>query len=331
MVTQGEGGELSVVKGGGLAVMDPLKFFEQTAVALYRGRVCGVRNEGEAYALAMACYFEGQHPFQINRQYHLMDGKLAMRADWMLSQFRVLGGDHEWIETGDDGKRATLRLWVVKGDGKPKDITFTIDDAKKQKLLRADSGWDKDPGSMLRARCISKGVRMLRPEIVAGCYTPEEIGSSEESLSSAVTRTPEEIAARRAEIEASSGAEVAGDTSVVIDVVAEPVTATASVTAAASPAETKVEQPPFDAGASAVKPQPQPQVATDKKPDINAVLLEIAHLIPRVGRTVAEVEAALAKKNPAIKSLNDLPYDEAVLMLSRFRAAAEKVEAAKKS
>ena len=54
---------------------------------------------------------------------------------------------------------------------------FTAEDAKKAGLLPAKpgSGWAKFPAEMLRARCISKAIRMLVRELLQGVYTPEEV------------------------------------------------------------------------------------------------------------------------------------------------------------
>jgi hypothetical protein len=94
-----------------------------------------------------------------------------MRSDAMLAGYRARGGKILWKQFDS---RAAIALWTY--DGNACEISFTTEDAKMAGLLPAKpgSGWAKDPSAMLRARCISKAVRMLAPEVVAGIYTPEE-------------------------------------------------------------------------------------------------------------------------------------------------------------
>lgn len=42
-------------------------------------------------------------------------------------------------------------------------------------LIRPKSAWETDPGAMLRARVITRGVRIVCPGVCAGVYTPEEL------------------------------------------------------------------------------------------------------------------------------------------------------------
>lgn len=55
------------------------------------------------------------------------------------------------------------------------EFQFTIEDAKNAGLLSNDV-WRKYPKSMLRARAISSGARVVFPDCIMGCYTPEELG-----------------------------------------------------------------------------------------------------------------------------------------------------------
>jgi len=122
-----------------------------------------------------------------------------MRADAMHAKFRQAGGKVEWRETGDDGKRASA---AFSFGGQTLELSFSIDDAARMigdKLKKPGSNWQKDPGAMLRARLISKALRIIAPEIVAGIYTPDEIESTQTEKPAG--RTPEQIAQRQAELQ----------------------------------------------------------------------------------------------------------------------------------
>ena len=66
----------------------------------------------------------------------------------------------------EDGK------WVEVGES-----TFTIEDAKRAKLVYPDSAWIKYPRAMLFSRAISQGARLYAPDAIGGVYTSEEIKS----------------------------------------------------------------------------------------------------------------------------------------------------------
>ena len=54
------------------------------------------------------------------------------------------------------------------------EIEWTIDMAKRAGLTKNPT-WTQYPRAMLRARCISEGIRTVFPGVVVGTYTPEEV------------------------------------------------------------------------------------------------------------------------------------------------------------
>ncbi len=152
---------------------NPLQFVEQFGKSIADSGMFGCKNAQQGQVLAMTCICEGITPTDFCKQYHIIEGKISMRADAMLANFRKAGGRHRWLEIGDEGQRATLELSY---DNETITVAYSIDQARKAGLVKDKSNWDKDPGSMLRARCISRGIRMIAPEIVAGVYAPEDLG-----------------------------------------------------------------------------------------------------------------------------------------------------------
>jgi hypothetical protein len=59
-------------------------------------------------------------------------------------------------------------------------------DAQRAGLVKEDSGYRKHPSSMLRARASSNLARMVYPDVLSGCYLPDEIDE---------IRTPEQVTA----------------------------------------------------------------------------------------------------------------------------------------
>lgn len=149
---------------------DPLQAVEKIGAMIEKSQMfgCGI---GQGQIIALTCYMEGINILEFKKKYHIIQGSLTMRADAMLAELRKNDGYYRWIKTGDDEKEAEIEIEYkgIKGIAK-----FTIEDAKKAGIVKPNSGWFKYPDAMLRARTISKAMRMYAPEVIAGIYTPEE-------------------------------------------------------------------------------------------------------------------------------------------------------------
>ncbi len=136
-----------------------------------RSGVFNCQKDEQGNMIALECLATRKTPFDFKREFHLVNGSLTMRSDAMLAGYRTRGGKVIWKQFD-----STAAIGVWKYDGNECEIGFTTEDAKQAGLLPAKpgSGWQKDPSAMLRARCISKAIRMLAPEVVAGVYATEE-------------------------------------------------------------------------------------------------------------------------------------------------------------
>ena len=129
-----------------------------------------------ALALMLLCQSEGLHPVQAARRYHVINGTCTMRTDAMLAEFQRQGGTVAWLRYDDQEARAKF----THPSGGTIEFSYTIKEAQQAGLVRDGGNWKKFPSAMLRARCISGGIRMILPGIVCGIYTPEEIADSTE-------------------------------------------------------------------------------------------------------------------------------------------------------
>ena len=136
------------------------------------GMFPSVKSPEQAITLMLLAQAENLHPMNALRRFHIIDGKPSMRADTMLASYRAKGGRAIWVTKADDTGKQVAR-WTY--DGNDLEIGYTIDEARKAGYVRQGSNWTKDPASQLRARAITRAVRMLCPEVVVGIYTPEEL------------------------------------------------------------------------------------------------------------------------------------------------------------
>lgn len=122
-------------------------------------------------AVLMLCYLaeaEGNHPAVVYRDYHIMQGKPAKKAEAILRDFVNAGGKIEWHQLDDEAADATF----AHSSGSAR-ITWTIERAKKANLK--SPMWSKYPRQMLRSRCVSEGVRTVYPGATSGLYEEGEV------------------------------------------------------------------------------------------------------------------------------------------------------------
>jgi len=153
-------------------VQDPMSAASTLGEWIARSGMFGCERVEQGAILAMQCLVERKAPLELAKHYHIIGGKLSLRADAMLALYRERGGKVRWIQFDDAGAKAR---WTY--DGNDVELGYTAEDAKRAGFLpaRAGSGWAKFPAEMMRARLISKAVRMIAPEVCTGTYTPEEL------------------------------------------------------------------------------------------------------------------------------------------------------------
>lgn len=189
---------------------DPLAAIEKMGTFLAKSGMFGCEKIEQGMVIAMACLCERKSPLDIMKKYHIIEGKLSMRADAMLAEFIGRGGKVKWLKSGDDGTEA--RAIFTDKDGNAQELAFSVEDAKKMKLAFVTSSgkptnWTKNPGAMCRARLTSKAIRMMDPACVAGTYTPEEVQDFEVDQSNLKTATADAPAPKTAAKPAEKAAE----------------------------------------------------------------------------------------------------------------------------
>jgi hypothetical protein len=103
------------------------------------------------------------------RSIHLVKGRVVIAAETQLALMHRAGIRSRWTKTS--GTEAALEL--KRPNDEAVEFVYTLEDAKAAGLTGRDT-WRKHPGAMLRARCISTAARAFAPEVVSGCYTPDE-------------------------------------------------------------------------------------------------------------------------------------------------------------
>lgn len=148
---------------------------ERIGATIAKSKLFGVTTPEQAIALCMIAQAEGRHPALAAKDYNIIQGKPAKTADAMLRDFLASGGKVEWHELTDAIASATFS----HTSGGSVKIDWDMARAKTAGLGGKDM-WNKYPRQMLRARCVSEGIRTVCPGATSGVYTPEEVKDFDE-------------------------------------------------------------------------------------------------------------------------------------------------------
>jgi hypothetical protein len=125
------------------------------------------------------------HPAIAARDFDVIQGRPAKKAEAMMRDFMRSGGKVEWHELADTAAEATFS----HPQGGSLRLRWDMDRAKKAELGSKDM-WRKYPRQMLRARLISEGVRTVFPLATSGMYVPEEVRDIDDRPMTDVTPKP---------------------------------------------------------------------------------------------------------------------------------------------
>lgn len=165
---------------------------ERIATSIAKGGMFGSKDPHAVLTLCMLAQAEGQHPAVVFRDYDIIQGKPAKKAEAMMRDFLNSGGKVTWNRLDDECCDATFS----HPQGGTATINWTLARAMKAQLGGKDN-WKKWPRQMLRSRVVSEGVRTVCPNATSGLYVPEEVRDfASESTPSDTPPTPQPQRAR---------------------------------------------------------------------------------------------------------------------------------------
>lgn len=196
-------GQLAVIDTAPFAISFSIRDMERMAMAFAQSGLFGVKTPDQALALCLIAQAEGRHPALAARDYDIIQGRPAKKAEAMLRDFIGAGGKVEWHKLDDTIADATF--------SHPQGGTIRIDwDIKRAATagLGGKDMWKKFPRQMLRSRVVSEGVRTVLPAATSGMYVPEEMHDmAEPEMKPAHTLTKADDAIRNAVLPDPTGKE----------------------------------------------------------------------------------------------------------------------------
>ena len=148
----------------------PLADIQQMAEVAAKSRMFGFKNSEEAMAIMLLCQAENLHPAIAMRDFHIIQGRPALKADAMLARFQQAGGSVQWKDYTDEKVTGVFS----HPSGGSLEVSWSLAQAKSIGIANKDN-WKNYPRAMLRARCVSEGIRSVFPGCVVGIYAPEEV------------------------------------------------------------------------------------------------------------------------------------------------------------
>lgn len=293
------------------------------AIALSGMFGCESKEQGQV--MALECFARKTPPLMLAETYHLIKGKLSMKADAMLARFNDFGGEHRVIsKTGD---LASIEL-TYKGktdlfsfsweeaqqeplvyNGKEEDVVDKIlahaaDNKKPLPKLKPKYATPRARSQMLWARVVSDSVRTVCPQACHGRYTPEELEEDDDAAEAVAEKPSKARAAKKADVVQPGGgsaaaAEAAKDDGVIdAEFVVKP--------------DAAKETPPTGGTTPLPAGTTEPQYATHSQ------VSKIEELLNKLGATPDSREKMLQKRKVnSLRSLTIGQADELILGLAK--------------
>ena len=168
----------------------PIGDIQTMAEVAAKSKMFGFKNTEEAMAIMLLCQAENLHPAIAMRDFHVIQGRPALKADAMLARFQQAGGSVNWKVYEDEQVTGIFS----HPQGGSLEVTWTLAKAKLIGIANKDN-WKNYSRAMLRARCVSEGIRSVYPGCVVGVYTPEEVQdfTPPREVQASVPQTPVEV------------------------------------------------------------------------------------------------------------------------------------------
>lgn len=176
-------------------INDPMAAVKQLGHAIAASKMFGAETPAQGEVFALECLVRGTPPLMLAEKYHVIFGKLSMKAEAMLAEFERRGGTYRVLSR--TAEKAAIELTRRGKD--PETFSLTWEEAKKEPFVYEPKKGVKESdiidllekgtppeiktkyrtprsrSQMLWARVVSDGVNAVDPGVKCGAYTPEEV------------------------------------------------------------------------------------------------------------------------------------------------------------
>lgn len=162
----------------------------------------GLKSPAQVLVALQMGHELGIPPMRAIQNIAVINGKPTLSADLMLA-VAIRTGEVEFFDANDvTEERAIVK---IKRQGFPTHTSmFSMEDARRAGLA-GKGPWQSYPRRMMKARALAFAVRDVFPDVLAGIYTPDEIGDR------TVSERPEPVIPAASDPVVSSSSDIFGD------------------------------------------------------------------------------------------------------------------------
>jgi hypothetical protein len=132
-----------------------------------------IREASQAITKIIAGKELGFGPVYSMTKIYIVKGKIAVSAETLGAMVKRSGRYDYAVKKLDDEE---CILFFTDNGKEAYTSKFTMGDAKRAGIISPGSGWEKWPRAMLMSKALSQGARIVCPHVIAGVYTPEDMG-----------------------------------------------------------------------------------------------------------------------------------------------------------
>ena len=150
------------------------QMIQQIAPSIHKSRMFGVTSEEGAQTIMLKGYELGLGLTSAFEFIAVIGGKPSLIPRGALALV-MQSGELAGMKIEDKGD--SCHVWMKRSNGMEYEVTYTMDDARRAGVVKADSGWEKYPANMLRWRTIGFCIDVLFPDITGGMKRADELGA----------------------------------------------------------------------------------------------------------------------------------------------------------
>ena len=133
----------------------PLQDITQMAEVAAGSKMFGFKNPQEAMAIMLLCQAENLHPAVAMRDYHVIQGRPALKADAMLARFQQAGGSVQWKDYTDEKVTGVFS----HPSGGSLEVSWSLAQAKSIGIANKDN-WKNYPRSHAQSKVCQRGYTL---------------------------------------------------------------------------------------------------------------------------------------------------------------------------
>jgi hypothetical protein len=158
---------------------DSLEMIMRVAPIMHTARLFGTASAEQAMVIMIKGFELGFSLSASFENIHVIKDKPSLSPKGALAMIYSSPefGGIKITDEVDKGVPTACTVWMKRRNGQEYTVRFTMEDAKRADLVKAESGWSKYPANMLRWRALGYCEDILFPDVIGGTKRADEFGA----------------------------------------------------------------------------------------------------------------------------------------------------------